>query len=149
FTLFALAWNAGVGIFLYETVSHWRSGIIEWGGLLFLIPFVIVGMVLIGFAVRPGMLLAHPRPLITIAKAFAIGDEVRIDWVIDGPFEKLTALRIELEGREEATYRRGTRSYTDREVFHRTHVVDVVTPVPQAGTARVTVPAGSMHSFAT
>jgi hypothetical protein len=57
-------------------------------------------------------------------------------------------LSIELEGREEATYRRGTSSVTDREVFASFGVVEQLAPAIQAiGKGRVTIPARTMHSF--
>jgi hypothetical protein len=57
-------------------------------------------------------------------------------------------LKIVLEGREEATYRRGTSTHTDREVFATIPIVDTDQSmlIPQ-GSARVPVPEDTMPSF--
>jgi hypothetical protein len=62
--------------------------------------------------------------------------------------DKLRRLSITLEGREEATYRRGTTSHTDKQVFATFDLVEQVAPVSAVGgSAKVTIPARSMHSF--
>lgn len=148
FVIFALFWNGIVAIFLTQVVGNWRNGIIEWGLTLFMMPFVLVGAVVVVMAVWHGMLLSNPRPLLTVSSdAVPMGDEIRIQWGMDGSAEKLTALRIALEGREEATYTRGTDTRTDKHVFAKIPVIEEVSPVPAQGSRKITIPADTMHSF--
>ena len=62
--------------------------------------------------------------------------------------DKLRHLTIELVGREEATYRRGTDSHTDKLPFMTLPLVDQSAPIPfDGGTARVKIPPTTMHSL--
>ena len=57
-------------------------------------------------------------------------------------------LRIFLEGREEATYRRGTNTATDKNVFKTIEITNLTSKLEfYSGQARVSVPRDSMHSF--
>jgi hypothetical protein len=148
FTLFGIVWNSVVAFFIVQIVSNWRMGVVQWAMALFLIPFAVSGAVMVVIVVWHGMLLANPRPLLTVGSdAVALGDELKVQWAIDGRADKLTALRIFLEGREEATYRRGTDSRTDRNVFARIPVVEEIAPVQMQGSRKITVPTNTMHSF--
>jgi hypothetical protein len=57
-------------------------------------------------------------------------------------------LRIFLEGREEATYQRGTNTYTDKEIFATVDFVDTTADweMPR-GSAELVIPEDTMHSF--
>ena len=52
------------------------------------------------------------------------GQPVEISWTLRGPVHRIGRFVICLEGREEATYRRGTSSYTDKETFFRMPLAD-------------------------
>ena len=45
------------------------------------------------------------------------GGSADFSWTFKGSVSRLTSLRVVLEGSEEARYRRGTSTYTDRDVF--------------------------------
>jgi hypothetical protein len=63
--------------------------------------------------------------------------------------QKLRQLEIVLEGAEEATYRRGTDTKTDRAVFTTIPIAKLNDPARlQQGWTHVTLPADTMHSFA-
>jgi hypothetical protein len=148
FLLFALFWNGIVSVFLYQLFTSLRAGAFEWFLALFLVPFVLVGVVVMVAAVVLGLQLANPRPVLEVSDgAIPLGAELKVRWTIDGAAHKLRGLRIELVGREEATYRRGTDSRTDREVFARIEVANDASPIREQGSAKVTIPADSMHSF--
>jgi hypothetical protein len=60
----------------------------------------------------------------------------------------LRRFQIALEGREEATYRRGTNTHTDKEVFARIQLTDTTDPFAmQSGSAKLMLPPDVMHSF--
>jgi hypothetical protein len=53
-----------------------------------------------------------------------------------------------LEGREEATYRRGTDTTTDKEVFSSVPVTELSSAAtPATGSAEVSIPTDAIHSF--
>jgi hypothetical protein len=150
FLFFALFWNGIVSVFLVQLVSNWRSNAFDVFLSLFLTPFILVGMLLIVVAVQMTLSYFNPLPLITVnSPVVPLGGELRVRWAIDGRVEKLRRFTVVLEGREEATYRRGTDTHTNRHVFARFRIVDAVSPVPpQGGSAKVTIPQRTMHSFA-
>jgi hypothetical protein len=148
-TIIALVWNGGVAFFLVQVISAAQHARFMWLTTLFLIPFVLVGLFVIGLAVQQALAMSNPLPRVTVSSSsVALGDEIEVSWSIDGRLEKLRRFAIDLEGREEATYRRGTTTSTDREVFAALAVVEQISPAIQgAGSARVTIPRDSMHSF--
>jgi len=144
----ALFWNGIVALFLYDLFPSRRGGL-TWFFALFLIPFVLIGIGLIAAAIYQALKLTNPRPNVTVDKAIvALGSVLRVDWSIEGRVERLAHLSITLEGREEATYTRGTDTTTDKRVFAAIPLADLRPPeMARAGSANVTIPAGTMHSF--
>jgi hypothetical protein len=145
----ATFWNGIVSVFLFQVVKSWQRGRPEWFLTLFMIPFVLVGLVLIGMIAYYFLALFNPRPVLTASsKAVRLGDPLDVQWKMHGRVEVLEELRIFLEGREEATYRRGTSTSTDREVFATIELANVTAHADKrAGQGRVFIPATTMHSF--
>ncbi len=147
--IFALIWNGIVGVFLYQQVSNWMQGGRDWFLALFLVPFVLVGigaLAMVGYCVLAAF---NPRPQVTLDRAaLRLGSAVHVGWRFRGRAGRIQRLRIALEGREEATYRRGTDTHTDREVFARITIVDTTSEyeIPQ-GDRDVRIPEDTMHSF--
>ncbi len=146
---FALFWNGIVSLFVWQVWQSWQHGDPNWFLTVFLIPFVLVGLVSFGFVGHFLLALANPRPRLTVTPGRPhLGDSLRLEWRFTGRAGRLQRLRIVLEGREEATYRRGTDTVTDREVFT---TVDLVATGNQweipRGSADLVVPSESMHSF--
>ncbi|HWH69403.1 MAG TPA: DUF3592 domain-containing protein, partial [Candidatus Sulfotelmatobacter sp.] len=107
----ALFWNGIVSVFVTQVVKSWRSGHPEWFLTLFMIPFVLVGLVLIGSIGYQALALFNPRPRLKVTPgAIPLGGTLRIEWEIAGRTEMMQHLRVHLVGREEATYRRGTNT---------------------------------------
>ena len=72
-----------------------------------------------------------------------------IGWRFRGAASRLRRLVITIEGREEASYRQGTSTRTDRRVFLTLPVVETDDRWRVAqGSALVTLPPDTMHSFA-
>lgn len=145
--IFALIWNGIVSVFLVLVIKEWGRGNIEWILALFLTPFVLIGLLLL-YAVVHGFLgLFNPRPRLTInSRQLRPGEAFDLDWQFSGSAGSVRKLRIYLEGREEATYRRGTDTLTDKNVF-ATHEI-VSRPNADPGRAQMEMPGDSMHSFA-
>ena len=146
---FALFWNGIVSIFVWQAWKGWQAGHPDWFLTIFIIPFVLVGMASFVFVGHFTLALANPRPRVTMQGGEpCLGDDFRIEWMFTGRSSRLSHLRIFLEGREEATYRRGTDTVTEREVFASITLVDTANgwEIPR-GSAAVPIPDDTMHTF--
>lgn len=145
----ALFWNGIVSIFVFFAVQGWRSGNPEGCLMAFLVPFVLVGLGLIFAVFRQFLVLFNPRLELTLSRgALAPGESAFLQWRIEGKSERVTRLKIVLEGCEEATYRQGTDTKTDREVFATIPILDTDPATQMAqGSARVQIPDDAMPSF--
>jgi hypothetical protein len=147
--LFAVVWNGIISVFLWNVIGDFRSGSPDWFLTLFLVPFVLVGLASIAMVVYGVMALANPRCRLEVTPSVLMpGRSVDVAWTMSGAAGKVQRLRIVLEGREEAVYRRGTSTCTDRNAFARFLVADVSSSLEmQQGTARLLVPDGVPPSF--
>jgi hypothetical protein len=148
-TFVALFWNGLVSVFVVMAFKKWQEGQPDGCMTLFLVPFVLIGLALIYATFRQLLVLFNPRVHLTLAPGvLMVGGMAYLQWRLTGRGGGVTRLRIVLEGREEARYRRGTNTYTDRNVFVSVPVVDTSNgfEIP-AGNARVDVPAGTLPSF--
>jgi len=149
-TAVALFWNGLVSVFVWQAVAGYRRGQADGCLTLFLVPFVLVGVGLAVAVVRQFLALWNPRPLLTLSRGtLPLGEPVLLQWRFTGRTSRIARLILTLEGREEATYRRGTDTVTDRETFAVLPVLD--TPFGErisSGTASVSAPAGGVPSFA-
>ncbi len=149
-TLIAAFWNGIVSIFVWQAVKAIMSGGPEWFLMIFLIPFVLVGLALIVGIFYTILAAFNPRPGLTISPAAPrLGTRLRVEWSFKGKVSRIQHLRIVLEGHEKATYRRGTNTYTDREAFA---TIDLVTTSAEweigRGSAEIEIPEDTMHSYA-
>ena len=147
--LFTLFWNGIVSVFLWQAYKGWQAGAPDGCLTVFLIPFVLVGLAGIFGVFRQLLVLFNPRPHLTLSPgAPATGETAWLQWRLSGRAAGVKRLNIFLEGREEATYRRGTDTQTDRQVFATIPVVDTTEPFEMAeGSASFTIPMDTMPSF--
>lgn len=145
-TVFMVFWNGIVSVFVGVLLREWGRGNIEWVLALFLTPFVLIGLLLLFGTVHGFLALFNPRPRLTIgSRQLELGDTSDLDWVFSGATRRIKKLRIYLEGREEATYTRGTDTSTDKNVFATIEIASK--PNAEPGRAMVQVPRDTMHSF--
>jgi hypothetical protein len=146
----ALFWNGIVSVFVWQAIRSWVRHRPEWFLTLFILPFVAVGLVMIGFVVRTFLALFNPKPRLTVTPgAVALGTAFEVTWELSGRTGAISRLRICLEGREEVQYQSGDNTSTDKSVFARFEVANTTDRLAlQAGQARLTLPAGLMHSWA-
>ena len=140
--LVGLFWNGIVGVFLFHFFSDWRRGRADWFLGVFLIPFVLVGLGLLCWFLYQILALANPRPrlVLTPGRLFP-GGMVRLQYGFSGAVQRIDRLTAELVGREAATYRRGTRSYTDRSVFARIPLLETTDRAAmRSGEAETAIP---------
>jgi hypothetical protein len=148
-TFIACFWNGIVSVFMLQVIKSHQSGHPDWFLTLFMTPFVVVGIVLV-FAILHSLLaLANPKLELTLGESSpALGDRVQLDWSSSKPLRRVRHLKISLQGIEAATYRRGTRSTTDRATFHDQTLLDLARPgTQQCGSCEFELPRESMHSF--
>ena len=148
-TLVALFWNGIVSVFVFQAVEGWQGGSPDGCLIVFLIPFVLIGLLLLLASVRQFLVLFNPRLTLTLPHGqLAPGESSYLQWSIAGRASRVQRLRIVLEGREEATYRQGTNTRTDRSVFAQATVVEATEPYTiAAGGAALAIPADGVPSF--
>jgi hypothetical protein len=147
--LIALFWNGIVSVFLVQIYRTGKQVSPDGCAILFLIPFVLVGLLLVYATVRQLLILFNPRVHLTLNPGtLAVGGIAYLDWRLSGRGGGVRRLRILLEGREEAWYRSGKNTHTDRNTFASVVVADTAQPseIP-AGNARVDVPEETVPSF--
>ncbi len=147
--LIALFWNGITGVFVYFVAKGWYEGQGEGCLTVFLIPFVLIGLLLIVNIPYQILALFNPRPeLILESRRVAVGSTVGFSWRFRGAARRIRRLQISLEGTEKVTYRRGTNTYSDSHIFANISIVDLARPQPlESGQAAITLPEGTMHSF--
>lgn len=145
----ALFWNGILSVFLWQVYKSWSAGAPDGCLTAFLVPFVLVGLGLVFGVFRQLLVLFNPRPHLTLSPgAPAAGEAVWLQWRLSGRAAGVKRLHIVLEGTEEATYRRGTDTRTDRETFASIPIVDTTEPFEMAaGSASFHIPADAMPSF--
>ena len=146
---FALFLNGIVSIFVWQALKGWEQGNPDWFLTIFLVPFVLVGLASFGFVGHFLLALANPRPRLTLTPGHPrLGNELRLEWGFTGRAGRLGNLRIFLEGREEATYQRGTDTITEREIFATFDLINTQNDweIPR-GAVDLPIPSDSMHSF--
>ena len=146
---FAIFWNGIVSVFVWQAWKSWERGSPDWFLTVFLIPFVLVGLAVIGAVGHFLLALANPRPRFTLSPGRPrLGNELRLEWGFKGRTGRLDNLRIILEGREEATYQRGTDTITEHEVFATFNLLDTKNDWEMSqGAVELLIPAETMHSF--
>lgn len=146
---FAAFWNSIVGVFLFQLYKGFAEGRPEWFLLVFMIPFALVGLGLLCGVAYYLLALGNPTFTITLSEGHPrLGEEIHLEWQSSGFLGRLDSLSLELQGREAATYRRGTRSVTDHSLFHNSVVFETAQPANHAGgKAQLRIPDDSMHSF--
>jgi hypothetical protein len=147
--IFALFWNGiSWAIFLAFVPEALQGELIAWIPVLFISIFLLIGLVMIGAFVHQLLALSNPRLRLTIARWPRPGETLELEWECQGNPSRLTALRLTLEGRESATYTRGTDTVTDSHVFARIELTKTDDPSAMlSGKARVVLPLTTVPTF--
>jgi hypothetical protein len=91
----------------------------------------------------------NPRATITVsASSAALGEMVELEWEMSGNVDRIRVFTVLFEGREEATYRRGTTTSTDKSVFETIELAKITEPRDmRRGKVKVMIPMDTMHTF--
>jgi hypothetical protein len=149
-TFLALFWNGIVSVFVVQVIRAWRTGAAPDGCMtLFLIPFVLVGLGLIYAVIRQLLILFNPRLRLTLTPGtLAAGESGYLQWSLGSRGGGVKQLTIILEGREEAQYRQGTTTYTDKSVFATLTLVDTQEEIEiPGGATSFSIPPDTAPSF--
>jgi hypothetical protein len=142
--LFATFWNLVVGVFLVQLL--FRPQVLL---AVFLIPFLLIGLVLVALVVYTFLGLFNPVPQLVIREGHLVpGTSTEVSWSFRGSTHNIRLLKLILVGKEVATYRRGTKTHTDEHEFCVIPFLETSTPHQIAsGTATCHIPDRTMHSF--
>lgn len=146
-----LFWNGIVSVFIWQAVKGFLAGKPEWFLVVFLIPFVLVGLGMVVGLVFSALvfvesLMVGPLTVEVDAHPFAPGGRYA-GHVRQGGLFRLSQVGVALVCTESATYQAGTTESTDKREVSR-HLAELPEPLPACPTDfAVTVPADAMHSF--
>lgn len=147
--IFSLTWNGVTWGILSTRFADWQQGKWQWMPELFMVPFALVGLVLIAATIHQFLALFNPIPVATLSRQMIpLGGSASLSWKFDGSTRSIRTLKLLLKGIEEARYRRGTSTYTDTDTFLEEVLVETSDPFEIAeGETEFRVPTGTMHSF--
>lgn len=145
----ALFWNGIVSTFFFASGEFGNFGWFEIGMGLFMIPFVLIGLLLIAGTFHSFLAIFNPTVEIAFSSgAVPLGGQVDVAWQLEGRFERVKKLTIEVIASQHATYQRGTDTVTDVEIFEKLLVAESTDVTDIAfGSKTVTIPIDSMHTF--
>jgi hypothetical protein len=138
--LAAAFWNGIVAVFVAG------AGLFM---MIFLLPFIAVGIVLIGLVVYQFLALFNPRPALQLnPQTIPVGGAAELRWSFTGQTSRIRELRVTLRGVERATYRKGTSTCTDESTFYEQELFRTASLAEIAsGQVGFVLPTDTMHSF--
>ncbi len=142
--VFTLVWNAIVLLIFVSALSSGETFFAVFSSL-----FVLVGVGLIAYSIYLFLAIFNPTIELHVSEGLpALGDTLDLRWKIVGSASRIRALKIELLASETATYRRGTDTTTDTNIFERIRIAhtDDAREIAE-GTGTVVIPAGAVPSF--
>lgn len=144
----AIVWNGFIGAFVYFVFLSEDSKAPLFAKIIIGV-LALVGVGLIVGVFTSFLALFNPRIRLTAqTTTVPLGGELHLTWTVSGRSGMLSKLRVIFEGREEATYRRGTSTSTDSKVFAEITVFETTErEFLSQGAARVVVPPTLMHTF--
>ncbi|MEM9420645.1 MAG: DUF3592 domain-containing protein, partial [Planctomycetota bacterium] len=149
--VFMAIWDTVVAI---AVINMLEDGVADnWGPLLFMIPFVLVGIGCVFVVIYMVLALSNPVVQMTFdPRMIPLGAPLKVDWSINGRAGRIQKLTMTVEGLERATYRRGTDTITDEHVFFEEtlfegEALDRHDPLARDGQAEMQLPANAMHSL--
>ncbi len=147
--VFALFWNGIVSIFVVQVVQGFRAGHPAWFTTIFMVPFVLIGVGILGLVVYQFLAMFNPRPTLELSSTMIpLGGAVELRWRLSGNVHRIGSLAVMLRGRESATYRRGTKTHTDTNTFYEMELYRTSNALDIAsGQVGFVMPDDTMHSF--
>ncbi len=86
--------------------------------VLFLTPFVLIGIGLMVAVVYTFLGLFNPKPVLVCSDRWLYaGSEFELSWMMQGNVSRIKKLTVYVEGTESVTYRQGTSTRTESKLF--------------------------------
>lgn len=147
FALFALIFDGALVLLVWQMSAGHITGLTC--AAVWLLVWAAGCVALTGLAIHAGLALFNPRATVTLARgAVPPGGAAELEWTFDGRYDRIRRLTLRLEGRERATYRRGTDTRTDTNVFAAVPLFETDrNDLMARGKCSLHVPAGAMHTF--
>jgi hypothetical protein len=147
--IFAGFWNGIVSIFVFQVVDGFRHGSPSWLLMFFLVPFVLIGLGLLGMVLYQFLAMFNPRPRLTLSSdRIPLGGAAEVCWSFSGQARRIREFTLMLHGVEEARYRKGTNTCTDRNTFCELELCRTSDMAEIAsGQIGFVLPQDTMHSF--
>lgn len=148
-----LFWNAITSVFVVIAIRSHLKGDPEWFLSFFIIPFVLIGLVLIYVAVRQLLIATGVGPTRMEISQYPLhpGETCKL-YLLQAGRLSMNSLSVLLACDERATFRQGTDTRTEkRRVFEQAVFVreglEIDPASPFEHEWELTIPPGSMHSF--
>jgi hypothetical protein len=148
-TILALLGNGVFLLFTWGPISSLLHGHPNWLGLLFVSPLIALGIGLVGGAVYHGLALSNPRPTLELSSGTVpLGGAAELRWSFSGQTGRIDEFTVTLRGVEEARYRQGTSTCTDRNTFYEMELYRTADANEIAsGQVGFAMPPDTMYSF--
>ena len=148
-----LFWNGIVSIFVAIAVGGHLQGEPDWFLTLFIVPFALVGIVLLVLFIRQLLVTTGIGPTLVEISDHPLhpGDPCEL-FVSQSGRLAVNSLEVLLVCEEEVTYRQGTDTRTETHEVHRHQMFrregfEIRHGMPFEAECALQVPAGVMHSF--
>jgi hypothetical protein len=93
-----LIWNGLVSLFVWQAIESWRLGSPDWFLMLFLSPFVLIGLLLAVGIPYQVLALANPRPRLRLSYVpLRPGEPAQVEWSFRGSAKRIRSLTISLQ----------------------------------------------------
>jgi hypothetical protein len=141
----ALFWNGITGVFAYQAYFGKEDGCLK----VFVLPFIAVGLLIVGACVHAFLQMFNPRPLLRIQPGEArLGDALQVSWETSGRLDRVEDWELLLEATEEASYRRGTKTRTDKAPIYGLRLAGGKGALDlERGRVEAKIPPTAMHGF--
>jgi hypothetical protein len=141
---FAIIWNAITWGITYFSLRDGNGLVVAFASL-----FILVGIAVLLGAMYATLQIFNPKPTLVCSQSRLYpGAEFEVSWTHRGNTGRIQELLITLEGIEEATFKQGTSSRTERSLFHQQTIVQTTERSEINEGFRVLVlPPDTMHSF--
>ncbi|MFK7910885.1 MAG: DUF3592 domain-containing protein [Akkermansiaceae bacterium] len=143
----ALFWNGITSVFVWQAVKSWQRGNPEWFLIIFITPFVLIGIGFILHIFYRLLALFNPTSTLTLTPGeITLGIPAKLKWNSSGSAHRFQHFTIHLVGQEEASYRRGTDTVTETETFYEKALIDTQDPrKSMTGSATIDLPPNQMN----
>lgn len=143
--IFGLIWNGVIAFALTGSIKDR-----DYGTIIFLAIFVLIGLVLIVFMLYSLLALFNPRMTLILSGGEAkLGEAVSVKWKLNsGKLERIKSLKLSLQGEELVRYQSGKNTNTakyrffDMDFFQTDNKYEIM-----GGNAVLILPDDTMHSL--